>query len=209
MTARPLAQVLARFGSHDAPEALAREQDDLCCLPLSCEAPAEDPALLIEAARNEGRAEGLAAAQAQHAAAIAQEKLLFEARLSRERAGWTRLEGERLAGRLAAALAELEAMIAGSAARMLRGFLVERLREEAVAQLADEVRALLAGKARPVVEISGAPDLLAALRESLSGFADAIEFAPNDSPDVKAVADQTIIETRIEAWIARIAALSE
>jgi hypothetical protein len=209
MTARPVAQILVRFGSHEAPDESAAAQDDMCCLPLASETPAEDPALLIEAARDEGRVEGLAAAKAQHGAALAQEKLLFEGRLATERAGWTRQESERLAGKFAAALSELEAKIAASAARALRGFLIERLRGEAVAQLADDVRALLAGKARPVVEISGAPDLLAALRESLSGFADAIEFAPNQSPDVKAVADETIIETRIEAWIGRITALSE
>jgi hypothetical protein len=209
MTARPVAQYLVRFGAQDAPEPAVATQDELTVLPLSAPAPAEDLAVSLEQAREEGHAEGLAAARAEHAAERARETLLFEARLSAERARWTKEESEKLATRFAAALAETEADIAASVARVLRGFLIEVLRRKAVDELADDVRALLEGKEHPIVEISGAADLLAMLRERLSRFADAIEYAPDQSPDVKVVADQTIIETRIEAWIERVEAISE
>ncbi|WOJ88648.1 hypothetical protein RZS28_12585 [Methylocapsa polymorpha] len=209
MTARPVAQYLARFGSRNPPDAVTAPQEELTCLPLAVQAPAEDHLLLIQMAREEGVAEGLAAARAEHAAALAQEKLLFEGRLSADRERWTKDESERLAEKLLMAFAAIEASIAASVARVLRAFLIDLLRRKAVDELSDDVRALLGGREHPIVEISGPTDLLAALRERLSRFPDAIEYAANQSADVKVVADQTIIETRIEAWIERINALSE
>jgi len=209
MTARPVAQYLVRFGSQNPLDDVAAAPEELTCLPLAVQAPAEDHALLIQIAREEGVAEGFAAARAEHALALAQEKLLFEGRLSTHRASWTKDESERLAEKFLTALAEIEANIAASVARVLRAFLIDLLRRKAVDELSDDVRALLEGKEHPIVEISGPTDFLAALRERLSRFADAIEYAANQSADVKVVADQTIIETRIEAWIERINALSE
>lgn len=208
MTARPVSQFLARFGPQDPPEAAA-VHEELICSSLSVEARVQDPSALIQAARDEGKAEGLAESHAAHVAAIEQERLLFEARLSTDRANWTKQEAELLAAKFVTALSDIEENIAGSVARVLRGLLIDSVRREAVMQLADDVRTLLAGKERALVEISGAADLLAALRENLSSFGKAIEYAPNQAPDVKVVADQAIIETHIEAWIERVNALSE
>ena len=59
------------------------------------------------------------------------------------------------------------------------------------------------------IAISGAPDILAALQRRLADATAAISFAPNSSTDVQIVADQTIIEFRISAWVARIEARVE
>lgn len=134
---------------------------------------------------------------------------MFAARLAAERAKWTQDESDKLAGTIGAAFAEIEANIADCVARVLRAFLIDRLRRKVVDELAENIGVLLGGKEHPVIEISGAEDLVAALREKLSVLSAAIEFSPNHSSDVKVVVDQTIINSRIEAWIQRIGTLAE
>jgi flagellar M-ring protein FliF len=55
----------------------------------------------------------------------------------------------------------------------------------------------------------GPEDLLAMLREKLAAFSGAIDFSLDDSIDVRIVADQTKIESRIGAWVERIKSLPE
>lgn len=211
--ARPVAEVLVRFGLRTPIEPMEGALDESPCLPLPGPILADDCALSIELAQEEGNAEGaaeaLAAACAEHEAALARERLLFETRLSDERAKWTQDESARLSQKIDLALAEIEADIAHSAARVLRFFLSETLRRKVVEQLAHEVGVLLNDKKHPIIKISGAEDLIDALRDKLSAFSAAIDYAPDRSTDVKVVADQTIIDSRIEAWIERIKALPE
>lgn len=209
MTGRPVAQYLARFDAERPQDAADVAEDHLACSPLAVLTPVEDRALLIQMARDEGRAEGLEIARAEQAAALAEEKLRFERRLAADRAAWANEEARRLAERLVVAISEAEANIAGSVARILRGYLPDVVRRKAVEQFADDIRTLFAGKAHPIVRISGAADLLAVLAEELSSLADAIEYAPDQSADVTAIADQTLIETRMEAWLERVKDLSE
>jgi len=225
MTPRPVAQVLVRFGPTDPARAAEEPQADVLIPATIDTGQGEDGGFSsdIEADGAEGEtkanalvndntlvnAEALSAACAEHVAALAQERLLFEARLAAERAKWTREESEKLNEKLALALAEIETNISGSAARALRPFLIDLLRRKAIDDLAESVGVLLGGKDHPLIEISGAKDLLDALREKLSDFAAAIDYAPRPSVEVKVVADQTIIDSRIEAWIERIKALPE
>ncbi|WP_156898145.1 hypothetical protein [Methylocapsa acidiphila] len=60
-----------------------------------------------------------------------------------------------------------------------------------------------------MIEVSGAADLLAAFRDKMGSFAGAVEYVSNQSPEVRVVIDQTVIETRIDAWVERLKALSE
>ena len=52
--------------------------------------------------------------------------------------------------------------------------------------------------------MTGPEDLLQALREQLSGKACAATYLPSGEPDVRITAGQTILETRLGAWAAKI-----
>ena len=47
------------------------------------------------------------------------------------------------------------------------------------------------------------------LREKLAAISGAIDYSPDDSIDVRIVADQTMIESRIGTWLERIQSLPE
>lgn len=212
MMARPVAQYLARFGPKDPAEAEGVVEVEAVAKPIAPDpslAPGDEFAHSMQLARDEGKAEGFASARIEHAAELAQEKLLFAAHLAAERATWTQEESDKLAGKLGAALAEIEANIAACVARVLRAFLIDLLRRKVVDDLVADIGALLSDKEHAVIKISGAEDIVAALREKLSGCGAAIEFVQDHSIDVKVVADQTLIESRLEAWSHRIRALAE
>ena len=52
--------------------------------------------------------------------------------------------------------------------------------------------------------MTGPEDLLQALRGELSGKAWAATYLPSGEPDVRITAGQTILETRLGAWAAKI-----
>lgn len=213
MMARPVAQYLARFGPKGPAEAEGVVEVEAVAKPTISLDPSpasgDEFAHSMQLARDEGKAEGYAWARTEHTAELAQERLLFAAHLAAERAIWTEEESDKLAGKLGAAFAEMEANIAACVARVLRDFLIDLLRHKIVDDLVADIGALLGDKEHAVIKISGAEDIVAALREKLSGHSPAIEFVQDHSLDVKIVADQTLIESRIEAWSHRIRALAE
>jgi hypothetical protein len=209
MMARPVAQVLIRFGSTEHQEGAGPVSRDTACPDPLDDLPAEDFALAIQLAREDGVTEGFAKARTEYEAQFMQESLAFEARLATERETWTRQESEMLSGKIEAMFAEIESNIAGSVARVLRPFVADALRRRIIDLLGEHVGALLRGSECPVIEISGREDLLAMLREKLSAFSCAIHYTPEDSSDLRVVAGQTIIESQIGAWIERINSLPE
>jgi hypothetical protein len=212
VTPRPVAQYLVRFGSADQ-FGVVDEPQAAFVIPSPLELEKEDRAPPIEIRQDDCETASIgemqAAAYAEHAAALAQERLLFEERLFAARTKWSREEGDILSQKTSSAFAEIEARIASGVASALRIFLSDLLRRRAVEDLAGDIRVLLEGGEHPVIEISGPADLLDALREKLSGSSGAIAYAPNASADVKVVADQTLIDSRIEAWVDRLKALAE
>lgn len=208
MTARRLADVLVSFDI----EAVARdprdEEEDVRsdATPPAIES---DTEAQLAAAREEGFASGSARAAADHATILEDERRAFTRRLEAERAGWAAAEGAVLAEKVRLGLAELESRIGASTARILRGLLAEHLVERAIEELAAHVRALLSGTGGKVVEISGPEDLVAALRGKLEGASAAIEYRPAAGADVRIVCDDTIVESRLSAWLARLASAEE
>ena len=79
---------------------------------------------------------------------------------------------------------------------------------EAVERRMSELQQLVATAAGTRSE-RGPEDLLAMLREKLAAFSGAIDFSLDNSIDVRIVADQTKIESRIGAWVERIKSLPE
>ena len=209
MMARPVAHYLVEFGPPSLVEASGETSHGAACLDLQDEPAVEDPEVSLQAARDEGVTEGHAAARAEYAAQLLQERLAFEARLAAERDRWTRQESEKLSEDIKAIFVEVESNIAGCVELALTPFVVDALRSRMIDLLAETVGTLLGGRECPIVEIHGPEDLLAMLREKLAAFSGAIDYSPDDSIDVRIVADQTKIESRIGAWVERIKSLPE
>lgn len=155
---------------------------------------------MAQRAHADAYAEGFAAGGCALEAELEAERRAFAARLASERALWAEDEGARLGAMLGAALASIEIQIAESVAGILRPFIGATLRDKAIDAL-DEAIGVLLRTDQPMIEISGAPDLLAALERRLVGVTAAIAWSPNCAADVRIVADETIIKSRIEAWM--------
>lgn len=209
MMARPVAQYLACFGARDREPSADLVEASPTSAPDCDPAPAEDITVAIESARDDGYAQGMAAAAAEYRAELAREKLLFEGRLASERSDWTQRESEILADKFGGAFRDIEARIAASVAHILQSVLGERLRRKVVEALVEDIGILLGDKTHKVIAISGPADLLAELRQRLPGFEAAIEYVTIPSIDVRVIADQTIIDSRLEAWLERINLLPE
>lgn len=157
-------------------------------------------------ARAEARRQAEADAQQAHEA-LEQIRADDAARFSQElmdmRELWCRAEAERLSEGFRAALSDLEGRLSEAVAAVLRPFIGEKVRERAVADLAARLSARLA-QGGPALEVSGAPDLLAALSARL-GAAAGIAFLPSDAADVKVVSEDTVMETQIATWAALLA----
>jgi hypothetical protein len=182
MTLRPVADYLVHFESLVHLEAAggvkARDEAELdaACLNLPDEVPAEDPLAAIQAARDEGFAQGLSAAHDEYEARLVQERQTFDERLSGERERWLREESERLSEKIKTAFSEVESNIANSVARVLQPFIIDSLRGKMIDLLAENIGALLSSKERPLIEIRGPKDLLAALHEKLPSLSGTIEY---------------------------------
>jgi hypothetical protein len=197
MSAIPAAPYLTEFGSTKGRPALALVRHD----PASEEA--YWAAKLAEAHAN-GVESGKAAAMATFEAKLVEERARFAQQLAAERAAWAAQEGERLAGQLAAGQRAIETEIADAAARVLAPLLEARLCRQAIADLRGELEVLLAKDPGLGLSISGPKDLLEALRRELSDTRCSVAYAASDACEVRVVADQTILETRLAGWKARI-----
>lgn len=208
MMARPIAQYLAEFGASPLADVLG----DASPVTIPCppdEPVTEDLMLSLQRARDEGMSEGYAAARDEYEAQLQRVRLSFEARLTAEREVWTRQESEKLSEDIKAIFAEIESNIAGCVERVLKPFVIECLRRQMIDLLAEAVGVLLSGGESPLIEIRGPEDLLAMLREKLAILSGTINYSPDDSVDVRIVAGQTLIESRIGAWAERIKSMPE
>jgi hypothetical protein len=201
--AHPVGRYLMQFGVEEEaapPEVFA---DIMQPLSARVEEPEEDREALLEAACEQGRAEGHAAAQTFFETITANQKQDYEKRLVEERNSWASEEGVQLSSCLTNAISQLEARLAESVDAVLRPFLIESLRRQMIEELVSDIGVLLASDETPVIEISGSADLLAALQARLSATPAAIDYKPNESIDVKIVSHHTIIESQLRAWIDR------
>ena len=75
---------------------------------------------------------------------------------------------------------------------------------KAIDDLVESVTVLRAQEKSTVIAVSGAADLLQALRARLAGRFDNIAYHPGQACDVRVTVGQTVLETRLGAWMARI-----
>ena len=160
---------------------------------------------LIRAAEERIRRQMQEAARQEIETAVAAERARAEENLAAERKKWSEAEAERLSIQLSEAFKKLEKTIIDSVARILSPFLAEVWRSQMIDELETTLRTLLTDKQHTHLKISGPEDLLSALSERLGTYGAAIEFAFNAEPDVKVLANDTIIETQLNAWTSRLA----
>ena len=188
MSALPVAGYLIEFGAK----------------PRAGGTPAEDTAAPIDDAFRRGLAEGKAAARSECEAELERRSEEHAQQLAKERRDWAAETGEKLAGQLIAGLGSVEAKIAGSVAHVLEPFLIAELRRQTIDELVGITRELMSKDPGISMEISGPDDLLQVLRDRLAGEARNVRFSAGEGSDVRVCADQTILETRLGAWMARI-----
>ncbi len=148
-------------------------------------------------------AAALAEAEAAHATALAALAERHAAELDEARASWAAAEGASLAEGLRAGCAALEEKLAEGVAAALEPLVGEALRVAAVARLRDAIADLVLAGTGGTVTVAGPGDVLDALRAALSaaGLAeDGMDFAPSEAVEVTVRADNSTIETRLEAW---------
>lgn len=158
------------------------------------------PADPLVEAEQRGRSAGLAEARAEHDKARKADLAAFEAKLAGERKAWVETEAKQLAEALATGFAGLEASLADKVALALTPIVGEALRQRAVDELSRTVAALLSGEAHATLEVHAPADVLESLGQQLTGAAAAVRLVPAPGPDVRVLADETVIETRIGAW---------
>jgi hypothetical protein len=204
MTVRSVADVLISFAPRGPVADAGISAVTIEPMHDEAEAAVEAQERAVLAARAEGFAAGLTEAATLHEAEMARERDRFDARLAAAREGWIRDQAEVLADRLEQGLTEIEARIADRTACILRGFLADRLVDRATRELASHIRTLLAGADGKVVAVSGPGDLLTALSEKLAGAAAALDLRPGGSADLRVVCDDTLVESRLSAWLDRL-----
>lgn len=163
----------------------------------------ETLATRLAAAFAEGEEAGRAAAEAEHQQELAEFHATADARLAEERQRWAEEEGDRLAASLDTASKEIEARIGAQLVNVLTPFLSERLRERMVQDLSAVISEMLTTGAHLRLRISGPGDLLARLGELLGSDQKVIEWSADEGPEIRVIADETLIETDIGRWISR------
>jgi hypothetical protein len=168
-------------------------------LPKAPREPAPDVELILENGRQAGLTEArtlaeeqLARLQAEHAAA-----------LESARQAWADEVATTLAAQLQPALDGIADQIADTVGRLLRPFLEVELRDAASRALIEQIRPLLAGADGPLIRVAGPAPLVETLRRVFPPER-AVSFEENDATEVTILVGETMIETRIDAWIARL-----
>ena len=161
-------------------------------------------AAMIEEAHAQGFESGKAAAEASIAGRLEEREEHFRNELAAARDAWAQQESGQIAERLVKGLEEIEARLAETTARILRPFLGAELQRRAIDDLVESLSVLRAQEQDATINVFGAGDLLEALRVQLEGRFGNVAYQPGEPSDVRVTFGQTVLETRIGAWMARI-----
>jgi len=169
--------------------------------PLPAPEAESPPVNLLEDAYRRGHAAGVAEGDAR----VAEERVRSAIRLGEERAKWSDQQAVAIVGGFESACREIETNIASSVARILLPFLADAVRDKAIGSLVEQIAALTGNSPVPVFKITGPGELLDLVRTQLEASRrTGIEYEAAETFEVRVVADQTVIETRIAAWSERL-----
>lgn len=199
MIAVPAARFLADFGATAAGAA------DMPRPARSRQAADEaDAAAKLDEAFVRGVEAGRAEASAELEAKLKEQRDQAAKQLAAERQAWAAVTGKKLANTLHAGLQEIETRLADAAARTLKPFVAEELRAQAVAELKSGLDALVTMEQGIGIHISGPADILEIIRGRFAGKNSAITFTESEDSEVRVVAGQATLETRLGEWMAKL-----
>ncbi|WP_061020735.1 hypothetical protein [Bradyrhizobium sp. CCH5-F6] len=156
---------------------------------------------LLDDAYRRGHAAGVAEGDAR----LAEERVRSAIRLGEERAKWSDQQALAIVSGFEAACREIETNIASSVARILLPFLAEAVRDKAIGSLVEQISALTGNSSVPAFKVTGPSELLDLVKTQLEASRrTGITYESADTFEVRVVADQTVIETRIAAWSERL-----
>ena len=199
----PAARYLVRFDKSERDRVSDRKPQEAIVV---CQTPVveDDSADRLQEAYCRGKEEGLAIARAAFENDLAEERCRFEQEMEVARSRWTEEVVERLADQIPVAFQDVEARIAASVARILRPALLAAVRDEVIASLTASLPKLRSGDGGRMIAISGSNAMLDKLRGRVPELEMAIEFLPSDNVEVKAIADQTVLDSQIQAWLSML-----
>lgn len=157
----------------------------------------------IEEAYARGLEEGKAAGRAEIDAKLEEQRQYLEKQHELERLTWASREASKLTAQLRDGLGKIAEAVTTQTARILKPFLIEQIRAQAIAELHAVLEVILTKGEGISLKISGPEDLLQLLREKLPSQGIAVEFVPSTGVDLCVTAGQTILETRLAAWMAK------
>lgn len=173
-------------------------------------APLEAPAIAratreeeIAEARRDGERLGHEAARQAHEEELQKQRQAFDERLAEERRAWAETEGRELAKALGGGLARIEAAIADVTARLLEPLIVAEARRTTLAELKELLGEMLTKPEVATIRVMAPEDLLVVLRDSL-GQSGNVVFTASADPDIHVETGNTVIETRLVPWAARL-----
>ncbi|EJN15630.1 hypothetical protein PMI42_00833 [Bradyrhizobium sp. YR681] len=182
------------------PQRPPQSQPQLQSPPPAPEAEAP-PVNLLDDAYRRGQAAGVAEGDAR----VAEERVRSAIRLGEERAKWSDQQAGAIVSGFEAACREIESNIASSVARILLPFLADAVRDKAIGSLVEQIAALTGNSPIPVFKVTGPSELLDLVRTQLEASRrTGIEYEVAETPEVRIVADQTVIETQIAVWGERL-----
>lgn len=209
MMARPAEFYLARFDLGERAELSLDLIGDSDQPSVWTPEPEDDPEARIAEARDTGYAEGLEAARVEAAAEREDAQRAFDERLAAERHKWSVEQSETLTENLTAAVRQMQETLAECVGQVLRPFVIDLLRKQMLADLVEAIATISASHEGIAIRIAGPADLLDCLKETLAALPLAVDYEASEGVDVHVIADQTVIETRLQAWIDVINARSE
>ncbi len=204
MSPAPVAQYLREFASDGA--AGRQHRAGGCAYAHPGDPDPCGAARAAQEAYERGLQEGKAAAAAEMDVKLDQQRRLADERLATERQAWCTQLAASLTASLQAGLRELEATIAAACARVLVPFLNAQVARQAHEELLELVHSLASSREGTVtLEIAAPEPVLSKLRTEIADLDVAVTLRPHEDGEIRVKADSTILETRIGAWMARIA----
>ena len=156
---------------------------------------------LLDEAYRRGYSAGLAEGNA----GLAEERVRSAVRLGEERAKWSDQQAVAIVNGFDTACREIESNIASSVARILLPFLADAVRDKAIGSLVEQIAALTSNSPVPAFRVTGPSELIDLVRTQLNlAGRSGVEYQSADTVEVRALVDQTTIETQISTWMDRL-----
>lgn len=198
---RPIASVLVDFGRPPAQPSMPA----FSFSPSDAPQPEVDVDDLVRDAEERGYDRGRAEASAEMEVAAAAAQQAFEqqveARVAEARQQWVEDEGVRFVECLEKAVTDLRDLIAAKTAEILQTLVEPSLKQRMLSELVETIDQLTRQDATMLLRVEGPADLLEAIRRGLVGHVRSLDLVEGPGPDVRILAQDSVIETRLGAWL--------